>query len=596
MKQKTRWHDALVLAAVLCAAFLIVTGTQQITGRIDGVASMVFVLAVFLISIYTDGYVWGVVASLIGVLAVNFAFRSPYFAFNFTLPENLFSGMAMLVVSIMTSTLTTRIKKQEQLRMESETEKMRATLLRAVSHDLRTPLTSIYGACSTVIENYDSLEKEQKLKLLGEACSDAQWLNRMVENLLSVTRFDGGQVAVQKTPTVLDELIDTVLVRFQKRYPKVPVTTYLPDSFIVIPMDSMLISQVLTNLLENAAVHAEGMTQLTLRVFTLGSRAVFEVSDNGCGFRRSACVPCSPVCCPPMPQPTAASTAWASAFRSVPPSSRHTAARSKPRARWARAPASASGWRPNRSRRRKTKMSNNKFKVLIVEDEANICSFIETLLETNGYQALVANTCAMGQTLFTSHNPDLIILDLGLPDRDGLELIRFVRQRFLTPIVVLSARTTEQDKIEALDLGANDYITKPFGTGELLARVRAALRTNRFGVLGGMPGGVFRAQGLEINYERRKVFVDGAEIKLTQTEYNIVAFLSEHAGRVMTYAAIVRAIWGDTDCGSTKKLQVNMANIRKKLGSVPGRNTYILNELGVGYRMIDEDTDARPES
>ena len=191
MKQKTRWHDALVLAAVLCTAFLIVTGTQQVTGRIDGVASMVFVLAVFLISIYTDGYVWGVVASLIGVLAVNFAFRSPYFAFNFTLPENLFSGMAMLVVSIMTSTLTTRIKKQEQLRMESETEKMRATLLRAVSHDLRTPLTSIYGACSTVIENYDSLEKEQKLKLLGEACSDAQWLNRMVENLLSVTRFDG---------------------------------------------------------------------------------------------------------------------------------------------------------------------------------------------------------------------------------------------------------------------------------------------------------------------------------------------------------------------------------------------------------------------
>ena len=282
---------------MLCAAFLIVTGTQQVTGRIDGVASMVFVLAVFLISIYTDGYVWGVVASLIGVLAVNFAFRSPYFAFNFTLPENLFSGMAMLVVSIMTSTLTTRIKKQEQLRMESETEKMRATLLRAVSHDLRTPLTSIYGACSTVIENYDSLEKEQKLKLLGEACSDAQWLNRMVENLLSVTRFDGGQVAVQKTPTVLDELIDTVLVRFQKRYPKVPVTTYLPDSFIVIPMDSMLISQVLTNLLENAAVHAEGMTQLTLRVFTLAAGRCLRYRTTAAASRRSACVPCSPVCC-----------------------------------------------------------------------------------------------------------------------------------------------------------------------------------------------------------------------------------------------------------------------------------------------------------
>ena len=221
-------------------------------------------------------------------------------------------------------------------------------------------------------------------------------------------------------------------------------------------------------------------------------------------------------------------------------------------------------------------MSNNKFKVLIIEDEANICSFIQTLLETNGYQALVAQTCVMGMTMFISYNPDLVILDLGLPDRDGLDAI------FLT------ARALKDDILEGFKIGADDYITKPFGTGELLARVRAALRVNRYGG-GSLPGGVFSAQGLTINYERRKVFVDGQEVRLTQTEYNIVAFLSEHAGRVMTYAAIVRAIWGDTDASSTKKLQVNMANIRKKLGSRPGSNTYILNELGVGYRMIEED-------
>ena len=155
-------------------------------------------------------------------------------------------------------------------------------------------------------------------------------------------------------------------------------------------------------------------------------------------------------------------------------------------------------------------MSNNKFKVLVVEDEANICSFIETLLETNGYQALVAHTCSMGLTLFASHNPDLVILDLGLPDRDGLELIRTVRQKYMTPIVVLSARTTEQDKIEALDLGANDYVTKPFGTGELMARVRAALRVNRYSTAGNLPTGTFTAQDLEINYERRKVFAGRA--------------------------------------------------------------------------------------
>lgn len=277
-------HGALVMAAALCAAYGMVLLTQEIMGRIDGVAMLIFMLAVFVTSMYTEGYVWGVAASLISVLAVNFAFLSPYLAFNFTLPENLFSGLVMLAVSIMTSTLTTRIKLQEQLRMESEKEKMRANLLRAVSHDLRTPLTSIYGACSTVIENYDSLEKEQTMKLLNDACSDAQWLNRMVENLLSVTRIDSEKVTVQKTPTVLEELLDTVVVKFRKRYPNVPVQLDLPDEFIVIPMDSMLIQQVLTNLLENAVLHAEGMTRLTLRVFTLGQRAVFEIIDNGCGI------------------------------------------------------------------------------------------------------------------------------------------------------------------------------------------------------------------------------------------------------------------------------------------------------------------------
>ena len=155
-------------------------------------------------------------------------------------------------------------------------------------------------------------------------------------------------------------------------------------------------------------------------------------------------------------------------------------------------------------------------------------------------------------------------------------------------MILLTAKGEDTDKVLGLNVGADDYITKPFNPVELLARVRAALRVNRYGG-GSLPGGVFSAQGLTINYERRKVFVDGQEVRLTQTEYNIVAFLSEHAGRVMTYAAIVRAIWGDTDASSTKKLQVNMANIRKKLGSRPGSNTYILNELGVGYRMIEED-------
>ena len=232
-------------------------------------------------------------------------------------------------------------------------------------------------------------------------------------------------------------------------------------------------------------------------------------------------------------------------------------------------------------------MSNNKFKVLLVEDDRNIASFVQTVLESNGYQVLTAERCRQAMMVFTSHVPDLVVLDLGLPDMDGEEFIRAARLDSTVPIIVLSARMEEQDKISALDLGANDYITKPFGTGELLARVRAALRTNRSGLQSATPGGTFVLEDLVIDYDRRQVSVGGRFIHLTQTEYNILFYLSQHVGKVMTYSAIIRAVWGIMDSGSIKKLQVNMANIRKKMGVQPGENRYVINELGVGYRMLD---------
>lgn len=232
-------------------------------------------------------------------------------------------------------------------------------------------------------------------------------------------------------------------------------------------------------------------------------------------------------------------------------------------------------------------MIQNKYKILLVEDESNIRNLVSTVLETSGYQTIMADTCSVAKTLFASYLPDLIILDLGLPDMDGINLLEFVRKDSLVPIIVLSARTNESDKIDALDKGANDYITKPFGSGELLARVRAALRNNRFSAeQGRLPGGRFTLKGLEIDYDARRVFIKGEEIHLTQTEYNIVALLSENCGKMMTYATIIKAIWGGlAEEGSVKKLQVNMANIRKKFGDKPGETNYIANELGVGYRL-----------
>ena len=234
-------------------------------------------------------------------------------------------------------------------------------------------------------------------------------------------------------------------------------------------------------------------------------------------------------------------------------------------------------------------MNTNRYRILFIEDESSIRNFVKTILETNGYQVLTATGYQQGIMMFASHVPDLVILDLGLPDRDGLDYIKEVRKTSAVPILVLSARTQESDKISALDLGANDYVTKPFGTGELMARVRAALRIRVMsGELSEGPAGGFRLDDLMIDYNRRVVSVGGNEVKLTQTEFNILSLLSQHQGKVLTYTTIIRSIWGSQDDGSVKKLQVNMANIRKKLGTTPGDNRYIVNELGVGYRMLDE--------
>ena len=232
---------------------------------------------------------------------------------------------------------------------------------------------------------------------------------------------------------------------------------------------------------------------------------------------------------------------------------------------------------------------NNKYKILLIEDEPNIRKFVKALLEANEYMVIEADNASNGMMMLSSHIPDLIILDLGLPDRDGIELLRDIRKDWSVPVMVLSARSDEKDKVEALDSGANDYVTKPFGAAELSARIRSILRNSRHSAKDGR-GDMekFETGGLTIVYDARKIYLDGAEIKLTQTEFNIVKFLSEHFGKVLTYSAIIKEIWGMSDYGSVKKLQVNMANIRKKLNLRPGDNKYISNELGVGYRMHND--------
>ena len=284
MKRIPSWvTDGIFTILMLIVTFVLSVFLQQIF-KTQSLIPMLFVLGIFLISLRTQGYFWGVSASLTSVLAVNYAFTFPYYAIDLISPACVFSAVVMLIVAIATSTLTTQIKVQEKVRAEIEKERMRANLLRAISHDLRTPLTSIYGASTTVLENFDALSSLQQKRLIREVRDDAQWLIRMVENLLSVTRIGEEKVHLNMRPTVLEELVDNVLIKFQKHCPDTRVEVDIPREFITIPMDVVLIQQVLMNLLQNAVDHAQGMTRLRLQVTVRNRQAEFLVSDNGCGI------------------------------------------------------------------------------------------------------------------------------------------------------------------------------------------------------------------------------------------------------------------------------------------------------------------------
>lgn len=232
---------------------------------------------------------------------------------------------------------------------------------------------------------------------------------------------------------------------------------------------------------------------------------------------------------------------------------------------------------------------NTKTYIVIIEDEKNICNFITTTLSAQGYKVSTAPTAADGLSLITSTCPDLILLDLGLPDKDGIEVIKEIRTWASIPIIVISARTQEDEKVFALDTGADDYITKPFGPSELLARIRTALRhSNRLNTDSLLAMRPYQADGLIIDFEKHLITLNGTEVHLTQVEFKIVSLLAKNSGRVMTYDSIISNVWGPYADDNNRILRVNMANIRRKLEQNPAEPHYIFTEIGIGYRMLED--------
>lgn len=276
------WRDFAITVLILAAAMILCVALRQVDDRGD-VASMIFVMAVMVISRLTTGYLFGVAASLIGVVGVNYVFTYPYLALNFTLAGYPLTFLTMLLVSICTCALTNQLRGQERLRAESEKEKMRANLLRAVSHDIRTPLTSIIGSTSAVLENNDTLPEEER-QLLLDARTDAQWLIRVVENMLSVTRMGSERAHIRKELEAAEEVLASAAQVFRKRFSEIEIFVEAPEEFLLVPMDPILIEQVLANLLENAVIHGESTTVVRMSLCKEKENAWFSVSDNGGGI------------------------------------------------------------------------------------------------------------------------------------------------------------------------------------------------------------------------------------------------------------------------------------------------------------------------
>ena len=284
MKQHKRvFLDFAYAAVILVTAFALNLVLLQ-WFSIPSVTPMVFVLGVFLIAWRTQGYFWGIASSLVSVMAVNYAFTYPYWAFNLIRPECLASAVVMLMVSIMTSTLTTRVKKQEQLRMESEKEKMRANLLRAVSHDLRTPLTSISGNASNLLSNGETLDTETRNKICTDIFDDAQWLIGLVENLLSITRIEDGRMNLQISPQLMDEMIEEALHHVNRKSCEHTITTQYGDEILLVNVDARLIMQVVVNLVDNAIKYTPVGSVIQISAYRKDHQVVVDVADNGPGI------------------------------------------------------------------------------------------------------------------------------------------------------------------------------------------------------------------------------------------------------------------------------------------------------------------------
>ncbi len=466
-----------------------------------------------------------------------------------------------------------------------ENEKVRDALLDSLSHDLRTPLASIAGAATSLRALGDKMSPSERLELLSSIEEETARLARFVANLLDMSRIEAGGLKVNRDLVAVADVVQGAVERSRKAFPKQPVKVSLAANLPFVRGDDKLLEQVLFNLLDNAHKYA-GDTGATVHARQEGAEVVLSVTDEGPGMKpaelerifekfyrggradgRKAGTGLGLSICRRLVE------AMGGTIVAQSPAVRRRGARFVVRLPAAQAAASLAETGRMKEPR-----------VLVVDDEPQIQRFLTVALSAAGYEVQTAETGAQALRLAATGAPDLIVLDLGLPDRDGKDILRDIRQFSKTPVVVLSARDREAEKIQALDLGADDYVEKPFGIGELTARLRAALRHAAHEA---QPVQRVEIDGVAMDFDKRLVTRDGAPIKLTPKEYDLLAILFRNAGRVVTHRQILAAVWGPAHSEDTQYLRVFIGQLRAKIERDPTAPKIVKTEPGVGYRAAE---------
>ena len=461
-------------------------------------------------------------------------------------------------------------------------EQLQTALLNSISHDLRTPLVSITGALSSLQEQDAQLDEAGRRGLIENARGEAERLNRLVGNLLDMSRVEAGALRLRIEPGDVQDVVGSAFAQLNERLGDRRIRLQVPDELPAIPMDFALITRVLVNVLDNALKYSAPDSPIDVEAKVAAGHLEIEVSDRGLGIPREDLNHVfDKFYRVQRPGRVAGSGLGLSICKGIVEAhGGFVAAENRP--------GGGTTITDRLAQRGGARgMTQDALRVLVVDDEPAIQRFLRTALSAEGYAVFTADTGEEALSGVTTHRPDLIILDLGLPDMDGSEVTRRVREWSPVPIIILSVRGQEADKIEALDAGADDYLTKPFSAGELLARMRVALR--RASAPESSP--VFVSGELVVDMARRLVTAGGREVQLTPTEYDILRALATHAGMVLTHRQILRQVWGAGYDQETHILRVNVSNLRRKIEPDASRPTYILTEPGVGYRLkaqIDE--------